>query len=327
VHNPHLHTVVSLGLFRPDGVFLPMEDVDFSGLEEIFRERFFRMMLRREKVRPETVERMRAWEHPGFAVNSERKIEPYDRKGLEGLLSYMERAPVSLRRLTYRQDDGMVHYQGTRFHPRLGTDHQLLPAIDFLALLIPHIALRFEILSRSYGAASTTFRKKAGWIQNPPVKRPPPRAKPTSLAGRAGEGENDPMPPPPPSDSKPAVSRHPADEPEDPFTRKRRRNWARLIARTWLEDPETCPRCGTRMEVLAAISSPAQDGVIEKILRARGEWDPPWKRSRKVRGPPPSTPASRDHGRDHPPEDWPEAVDPPHPEDHTDPPIEDGWEG
>ena len=99
VHNPHLHAVVSLGLFRPDGVFLPMEDVDFSGLEEIFRERFLRMMLRREKVRPETVERMRAWEHSGFAVNSDRKIEAYDRKGLEGLLSYMERAPVSLRRL------------------------------------------------------------------------------------------------------------------------------------------------------------------------------------------------------------------------------------
>ena len=81
------------------------------------------------------------------------------------------------------------------------------------------------------------------------------------------------------------------------------------------------------MEVLAALSSPAQDGVIEKILRSRGEWDPPWKRARKVRGPPPSTPASRDRRRDHPPEDWSEAVDPPHPEDDSDPPIEDGWEG
>jgi hypothetical protein len=47
------------------------------------------MMLRREKVRPETVERMRAWDHSGFAVNWERKIDRYDRKGLEGLLSYM----------------------------------------------------------------------------------------------------------------------------------------------------------------------------------------------------------------------------------------------
>ena len=162
VHNPHLHAVCSLGLFRPDGCFLPLEDVEFSGLEAIFRERFFRMMLRRQKVRPETVERMRAWEHSGFAVNFDRLIEAHDRKGLEGLLSYMERAPVSLRRLTYRSENGTVHYQETRFHPRLGRDHQLLPALDFLALLMPHIALRYEVRVRSYGAASTTPAGRPG---------------------------------------------------------------------------------------------------------------------------------------------------------------------
>ena len=52
------------------------------------------------------------------------------------------------------------------------------------------------------------------------------------------------------------------------------------------------------MKVLAAISSPTQDDVIEKILRARGGYhgrlrlrsargrDPPWARSRPARGPP-----------------------------------------
>ena len=326
VHNPHLHAICSLGLFRPDGVFLPLENLDFSGLEEIFHERFFQMMLRREKVRPETVERMRAWEHSGFAVNFERKIEACDRKGLEGLLSYMERAPVSLRRLTYRPENGTVHYQGTRFHPRLGRDHQLLPALDFLALLVPHIALRYQVTVRSYGAASTTFRRKAGWIQDPPVKRPPPRAKPTSFVGPAGNGENDllPSPSPTPPDSKRPGSLPARDETEDEFTRQRRRNWARLIARTWLDDPEICSRCGARMEVLAAISSPAQDHLIEKILRSRGEWDPPWKRPRKVRGPPPSTSGSQGTGDGHPPDDGPEAVDPPHHEFDIDPPFEDG---
>ena len=67
----------------------------------------------------------------------------------------MERPAVSLRRLRYR-DDGMVPYQGTRFHPRLGIDHQLLPPIEFLALLVPHVALKDEITSRLYGALSTT---------------------------------------------------------------------------------------------------------------------------------------------------------------------------
>jgi len=40
------------------------------------------------------------------------------------------------------------------------------------------------------------------------------------------------------------------------------------------------------MKMVSAISSPEQDEVIERILGARGEWDPPWTRQRKARGPP-----------------------------------------
>ena len=58
------------------------------------------------------------------------------------------------------------------------------------------------------------------------------------------------------------------------FVRLRRRSWARLIRKVWLDDPELCPRGKKPMKVLAAISSPAQDDVIERILRARGEWPP-----------------------------------------------------
>ena len=64
--------------------------------------------------------------------------------------------------------------------------------------------------------------------------------------------------------------------------RARRGNWARLIRKTWLDDPERCPKCGTTMKLLATISSPDQDDVIRGILQARGEWDPPWE----SRGPP-----------------------------------------
>ncbi len=89
----------------------------------------------------------------------------------------------------------------------------------------------------------------------------------------------------------------------------RRRNWARLIARTWLCDPELCSSCGQRLRVVAAISSPAQDHVIEKVLRARGEWAPPWKRPQKTRGPPPVTSQSQglsDSEGAHFAESWPE---------------------
>jgi hypothetical protein len=84
---------------------------------------------------------MRAWPHSGFQVSWQRRFERDDRMAIEGLLSYMDRPPVSLRRLTYRWEEGLVHYQGTRLHPRLGIDHQLLPPVDFLALLVGHVLL------------------------------------------------------------------------------------------------------------------------------------------------------------------------------------------
>jgi hypothetical protein len=64
-------------------------------------------------------------------------------------------------------------------------------------------------------------------------------------------------------------------ESEGEYLKVGRRNWARLIARAWHEDPSLRPTCGKPMKFVAAITSPAQDEVIEKILRARGQWDPP----------------------------------------------------
>jgi hypothetical protein len=42
------------------------------------------------------------------------------------------------------------------------------------------------------------------------------------------------------------------------------------------------------MRIVAALTSPHQDQVIEKIRYCRGEWDPPWRRTPKARGPPPT---------------------------------------
>ena len=91
---------------------------------------------------------------------------------------------------------------------------------------------------------------------------------------------------------------------ESEFIKVRKRNWARLIAKVWKDDPEWCPRCGSKLEVLSAFvarllasqSSPAQDDVIEKILRCRHEWAPPWQRERQPRGPPKQLEFFQDEG-------------------------------
>ena len=48
---------------------------------------------------------------------------------------------------------------GGKFHPGLGRDHQLVTPVEFLAMLVPHIALRYEVKIRTYGALSTTVRQ------------------------------------------------------------------------------------------------------------------------------------------------------------------------
>ena len=78
------------------------------------------------------------------------------------------------------------------------------------------------------------------------------------------------------------------------FLRIRKRNWARLIAKVYMEDPSLCGGCGHPMEIISAISSPAQDNVIERVLRHLNLWDPPWKRQRRARAPPrPRSPRER----------------------------------
>ncbi len=151
----------------------------------------------------------------------------------------------------------MASVEGTfrgKFNPSLGRDYQHVHGVEFLAMLVPHIMMRFECSIRSYGALSTTLRRKFGWVN---------------------------------SEARPEVSAK--DEEESEFVRQRRKTWARLISKIWLRDPELCPRCGEKMKVIAVISSPAQDDVIEKILKSMQLWDPPWLRKRsasKARAPP-----------------------------------------
>ena len=91
--------------------------------------------------------------------------------------------------------------------PSLGRDHQLCSGVEFLALLVPHIALRYECRIQSFGARlrgrarwpSTTIRRELGWI----------RARGNSAA-------------------RPEVVE--VEEDESEFVRLRRASWRRLIA-------------------------------------------------------------------------------------------------
>ena len=149
-----------------------------------------------------------------------------------------------------------MYYQGTRVHPRLGIDHQLLTPVEFLATLVPHILLRYQISSRLYGVISTRTRRRLDWIEHPPTRKPPPQYRPAPEIHPPLPAATAAQPPPDTEATRPARPER-EDENVAPFVEERRRNWARLIRKTWLSDPELCPSCGQRMKVIAAISSPA----------------------------------------------------------------------
>jgi len=156
------------------------------------------------------------------------------------------------------------------------------------------------VTTRLYGAVSTRTRPRLGWIERPPTHKPPREyGPPPDLDLQIPPSTAEPSPPSPRNEATDASrpGRPGPDAGDDsPFVRNQRRSWARLIHKTWLCDPELCPVCGQRMKVIAAISS-AQDALIEKILRHTGQWDPPWLRKRKARGPPPARFSSSPEGR------------------------------
>jgi hypothetical protein len=262
--HPHAHALTSLGVFTRDGIFHSgPDDIDFSPLEDLFREEVFKSFLKKERITPERIELLWSWRHSGFNISSDRRIPRDARAEIEALLQYMVRAPVSLARLEYRAD-GRVLYRGN-FHPSLGRDYQLLSGLEFLAMLAPHIALRYEARIRTYGALSTTIRRELGWVGN------------DEESAYAPDGVTV------------------IEEEESDFVRLRRSSWRRLIARLWLDDPQLCPGCRKPMRVVSAIEPPHQDDVIERVLRHLGLWNPPWTRQRRARarGSPPRTLPSR----------------------------------
>ena len=73
-----------------------------------------------------------------------------------------------------------------------------------------------------------------------------------------------------PTPAPPEVGRKASSDEESDFAAKRRSQWTRWIARTYLVDPEPCPGCGEPMRIIAALVSPHQDEAIERLLRSVG---------------------------------------------------------
>jgi hypothetical protein len=71
--HPHVHLLISWGLFRRDGSFIPVEETpDPEAVARLFRHKVLRMLLEEGAIEEHVVGNLLAWPHAGFGTHVSR---------------------------------------------------------------------------------------------------------------------------------------------------------------------------------------------------------------------------------------------------------------
>ena len=135
VWNPHLHCVVSRGVWRADGQWIPVPYIDTHAAEILFRENVFRLLQEHDLLSNERIKILRSWRFSGFSIDNDVYLYPSDTQALETLSRYIVRCPVSLQRLHYDKNSHYVLYQPKSKNRKA----ELLDPLVFLARVLIHI--------------------------------------------------------------------------------------------------------------------------------------------------------------------------------------------
>jgi hypothetical protein len=267
--HPHVHAIVSDGVFTKDGDFIPVPEVDLTRCVILWRKKVFDLLLQKKKITEEIVDSMCQWSHSGFSIDNSVRIEADDQVDLQRLTEYIVRCPFSLARMIKVTEDGKVIYRTgkstcLRF-PEHGDDQlkagtlrnfQVFDPLEFLAEVTQHIPEKGQHQILYFGYYSN---KQRGM-----------RKKKKDLEAL---------------ERKPIETICEIDETDSDFAKKRRMTWAALIKSVYEVDPLECPNCGGRMKIISFIEK-CQPVVIEKILKHCGMW-----KETVQRPPPPKEPA------------------------------------
>jgi hypothetical protein len=229
--HPHVHLLVSWGLFRRDGSFLLVEGVpDPETVARLFRHRVLRMLLAEGAIAEGVVRTLLAWPHTGFGTHVSRAI-PVDATTPGIVARYMVRPPISPERMLGETGKDRIIYRSDAVHPRHRANFRVFAPLDFLAEVSAHLPDAHEKTTLFYGWYSNRtrgYRKRHGLLGEAEVEAP------------TGE------------------ARAPLEI---------RRSWARLLRQVYEVDPLLCARYGGTMKILAVIERPA---VARQILAHLG---------------------------------------------------------
>ena len=256
--HPHLHAIVTDGLFRDTGTFYVMRNVDLSPLEKLFRAEVFKFLRKEGKITDELIRKLMAWRHSGFSIDNGVRIKREDTKGREAIAQYIIRNVFNIKKVKFVEKTNKVIYQGRMKKGKNRKNFEVYSALEFMAAITQHIPNKFSQLSRYYGFYSNKSRGMR-------AKAEQMEPSPSTAEENSKEGINiiD-------------VSQYqPKKVP--PLT------WRECIKKIWKEDPLVCPECMGLMRIISFIT---EGPIIHKILKHLGLWE-----GETARDPPPKTDA------------------------------------
>ena len=134
----------------------------------------------KDLLNPDFARKILGWQHSGFSIESETRI--LDQPTREALCQYLVRAPLSLQRIRWDEQQDTVTWSASPsgfFKGRI----RRYSSLDFIAQVTLHIPPRGKHLVRRYGLYSS--RSRGTWKYRPALRA---RA-PVSWYGRTASAE------------------------------------------------------------------------------------------------------------------------------------------
>jgi hypothetical protein len=128
----HVHALVSRGGWTASGEWILVPYVDEAAAQELFRHKVPALLRRRGLLSQERIELLLSWRRSGFSVHNRVYVPAGESQGLEALVRYMMRSPVSLSRLRLTPGSHEVLYARKRRHDQLEpTESERIDAMEF----------------------------------------------------------------------------------------------------------------------------------------------------------------------------------------------------
>jgi len=239
----HFHSCVIDGIFDKNGNFYPIDYLtqkEIQDVEEKIKSRVISFFYRKGIIAEEEAKDILKWEHSGFSLNANVRIEAEDREGFERLIRYCARPIFASSRLEKRGEKIRYVLSKRSRGKEWVLDLTPFELLDRLAVLMPsprhHRHFYHGVL-----APNSPIRKKIVYFAGKEMNLK--LFWDEILSSKKSE----------------EVYIQEALAKEKP----KRLGWAKLIFRIYEVMPLICPKCGKEMRIIAFIE---ERTTIEKIF-------------------------------------------------------------